>query len=220
VAPRAPATAVAGLPAIVAVAAGDNYSLAIDATGRVWWWGRSHPGNRSGAGSRATPALLGGLTGVVAIAAGSEHALFLKSDGSVLAWGSNRNGRLGDGTDTDRATPTPTLLSSRIIAVAAGGDNSLALRDDGVVLSWGINETGQLGTGSSSPGFRLEPGAVVGLADVVAISMGAAPHLGHALALRRDGSVWAWGYNNAGQLGDGSTSARMAPVQVPGLNLN
>jgi alpha-tubulin suppressor-like RCC1 family protein len=59
---------------------------------------------------------------------------------------------------------------------------------------------------------------VVGLSDVVAISMGA--RLGHALALRRDGTVWAWGYNNAGQLGDGSTSARLAPVQVTGLNLN
>jgi len=217
-APMSPAMAVAGLPPIVAVAAGDRYSLALDASGRVWSWGRSSPGNRSGAGSNPVPGLPSGLTGIVAIAAAAEHALALKSDGSVLAWGSNRNGKLGDGTEVDRVAATPTLLTTQVTAIAAGGENSLALRSDGTVLSWGINETGQLGSGSASPGFRPQPGVVVGLSNVVSISMGA--RVGHALALRQDGTVWAWGHNNAGQLGDGSTSARLAPVQVTGLNLN
>ena len=217
-APMSPAAPVAGLPTIVAVAAGDGYSLALDTSGRVWSWGRSDPGNRSGAGSNPAPGLPSGLTGIVAIAAGPEHALALRSDGSVLAWGSNRNGKLGDGTEVNRVTATPTLLTAQITAIAANADSSLALRTDGVVLAWGINETGQLGTGSGSPGYRPQPAPVSGLSDVVAISMGAG--LGHALALRRDGSVWAWGHNDAGQLGDGSTSARLAPVQVPGLNLN
>ena len=86
------------------------------------------------------------------------------------------------------------------------------------MLSWGINETGQLGSGSASPGFRPTPASVTGLIDVVAISCGFG--LGHSLALRRDGSVWAWGYNDAGQLGDGSNTSRLAPVQVRGVNLN
>lgn len=217
-APMTPAAAVAGLPPIVAIAAGDGYSLALDGSGRVWSWGRSDPGNRTGAGSSHVPGLPAGLTSITAIAAGAEHALALRSDGSVLAWGSNRNGRLGDGTEVARSNPTPTLLTSQITAIAAGGDNSLALRSDGVVLSWGINETGQLGSGSSTPGFRPQPGAVIGLTDVVAIACGAGP--GHGLALRRDGSLRAWGYNNAGQLGDGTTTARLAPVAVVGLNLN
>ena len=77
--PMSPAAAVAGLPTIVAVAAGDTYSLALDASGRVWSWGRSDPGNRSGAGSNSAPGLPSGLTGIVAIAAGPEHALALKA---------------------------------------------------------------------------------------------------------------------------------------------
>ena len=164
-----------------------------------------------------TAVRVAGLSNVIAIAAANEHALALRRDGAVLAWGSNRNGKLGDGTEVSRVLPTPTLLTSQITAIAAGGDNSLALRADGIVLSWGINETGQLGSGSASPGFRPTPAPVSGLSDAVAISCGSG--LGHSLALRRDGSVWAWGYNDAGQLGDGSNTSRLAPVAVPGLNL-
>ena len=217
IAPMSPAEVVLGLPVIVAVAAGEGYSLALDGLGRVGSWGRTSP-SRAFPGSNATPALVSGLTGIVAIAAAGEHALALKSDGSVLAWRSNRNGKLGDGTEVDRLAVTATLLTSQITAIAAGGDNSLALRSDGMVLSWGINETGQLGSGSASPGYRPTPAAVTGLTNVVAISCGAA--LGHSLALKRDGSVWSWGRNNAGQLGDGTTVSRLAPVAVVGLNLN
>jgi len=217
--PMTPLAVVPGLaPNIVAVAAGDGYSLALDANGDVWAWGRSSPGDRSANGFGPTPVRLAGLGNVVAIAAANEHALALRRDGAVLAWGSNRNGKLGDGTAIERTLPAPTLLTSQITAIAAGGENSLALRADGVVLSWGINETGQLGSGSATPGFRPAPGPVVGLANVVAISCGAL--LGHSLAVRSDGSVWAWGHNNAGQLGDGTTTSRLAPVPVVGLNLN
>ena len=85
--------------------------------------------------------------------------------------------------------------------------------------SWGINETGQLGSGSSSPGFRPQPAPVVALASVVAIACGST-QLSHGLALLADGSVRAWGRNGAGQLGDGTTTSRLAPVTVGGLNLN
>ena len=217
--PMSPLAVVPGLaPNIVAVAAGDGYSLALDANGDVWSWGRASPADRSGNGHSPTPVRLAGLSNVIAIAAANEHALALRSDGAVLAWGSNRNGKLGDGSELNRVLPTPTLLTSQITAIAAGGDSSLALRADGSVLSWGINETGQLGSGSASPGFRPTPAPVSVLSDVVAISCGFG--LGHSLALRRDGSVWAWGYNDAGQLGDGSNTSRLAPVVVLGLNLN
>jgi alpha-tubulin suppressor-like RCC1 family protein len=85
------------------------------------------------------------------------------------------------------------------------------------VLSWGINETGQLGSGSSSPGFREQPGPVISLTGVTAIAAGGP--LGHSLALKNDGTVWAWGYNDVGQLGNGNRTFSTTPVQVTGLNL-
>lgn len=224
-APAPSPVAVAGLPAgIVAVAAGGTLSLALDGAGNVWAWGTGALGDGTPfATSRFTPTQVPGLTGVTAIAAGDGFALALKSDGSVRAWGRNVNGRLGDGTETDRLTPVATLLTSQITAIAAGDQNGLALRSDGVVLSWGINETGQLGSGSSSPGFRPQPAPVVGLSSVVAIDFGPGGGLAHAVALKSDGTVWSWGWNSNGQLGNGASgpsASTRSPVQASGLNLN
>ena len=234
-APGSPAPAtVAGLPRIVAVAAGGSLSLALDESGNVWSWGSGALGDGTAIGQpttlgRAAPAKIidrAGSTPVVAIAAGPEHALALTSDGTVLAWGRNTNGKLGDGTDTDRLVPTPTLIGagSGVVAIAAGAENSVALRgSDGVVLSWGINETGQLGNGGTSPGSRFQPAPVTGLSGVVEVAFGSGS-LGHGLARTADGSVWAWGHNGNGQLGNGSSAPFSAtPVQVlsaPGVALN
>ena len=95
--------------------------------------------------------------------------------------------------------------------------HGLALDDDGSVWAWGYNSTGQLGDGStytrSAPVQVKGPGGIGTLTDVVAIAAGAY----HSLALKSDGSVWAWGYNSYGQLGNGTTTTGYAPVQVIGL---
>ncbi len=212
--------AVAGLPAgIVAVAAGGTLSLALDGAGTVWAWGRGAFGDGGVLStSRFTPMQVPGFTGVTAIAAGDGFALALRSDGSVWAWGRNTNGKLGDGSATDRLTPVTTLLTSQITAIATGGQNGLALRSDGAVLSWGIIETGQLGSGSSSPGYRLQPAPVVNLTGVVAIDFCPGGLLGHGIALKGDRTVWSWGWNSTGLLGNGAIAT--SPVQVTGLNLN
>lgn len=224
--------AVAGITTAVAIACRGNHSLALLADGTVRAWGANGAG-QLGDGTtadRSSAVAVSGLSNVIAIAAGTDFSLALRSDGSVWAWGSNVNGKLGDGTTADRLVPTATLLSFGTTAIAAGTMNSIALRNDGIVLSWGINETGQLGSGSLSPGFRPQPTPVINLTGVVAIAFGSGG-LGHGLAVKTDGTVWAWGDNmmgtdnngnpRFGRLGNGSAASfSVTPVQVTGLNLN
>ncbi len=126
------------------------------------------------------------------------------------SWGYNAYGQLGDGSAVSRSVPT-TLTPTRVDAVAAGGFHSLVL-SGGTVSSWGLGHVGQLGRGSTASAST--PGPVAGgLAGVTAVAAG----MYHSLALRGDGTVWTWGWNLYGQLGDGTTVDRSLPVQVVGL---
>jgi alpha-tubulin suppressor-like RCC1 family protein len=222
-APAASAVVVAGLPPITAIAAGGALSLAVDSSGNVWSWGRGALGVVAGGlfTPRATPQQIAGLANVTAVAAAGEHALALRTDGSVWAWGSNVNGKLGIGSiAANQLTPVATGLASGVTAIAAGGDNSMALRSDGVVLVAGINEVGQLG--ALTPGFSNTWVVVPGVNNAVAIAAGPQTATSHLFAVRADGSVLGWGWNNFGQVGNGVTGGGgvVPPAVVTGLNLN
>ena len=223
---------------IVAVAAGSNHSVALKSDGSLWAWG--HNGNgQLGDGTTTSrtlpvqvtaPSNSGYLSDIVAVGAGSNHSMALKSDGSLWAWGYNNYGQLGDGTTSQRNTPVQVKAPSNsgylsdIVAVGAGYNDSMALKSDGSVWAWGYNYYGQLGIGTSgSSTDKSAPVQVKGaggsgyLADVVAISAG--DYFG--MALKTDGSVWAWGYNSFGNLGDSTTEQKSYPVQVSfGRSLN
>lgn len=155
-------------------------------------------------------------------AEGIAHTLELKDDGTVWARGNNSYGQLGDGTTKDSSTavqvtgPDGTGYLGDVIAIAAGGYHSLALRSDGTVWAWGYNVYGQLGDDTTTD--RRTPVQVKGpdgngyLTNVTAIAAG--PY--HNLARKSDGTVWAWGRNFDGQLGDGTKTDRRTPVQVKG----
>jgi alpha-tubulin suppressor-like RCC1 family protein len=195
--------------------------------GTVWTWGNNSNG-QLGDGTttdRATPVPVSGLTGVTAVAAGSAHSVALKNDGTVWAWGSNSNGQLGNGTTTDRSTPVQVSGLVGITAVAAGQSHSIALRNivglinDGTIWAWGSNSKGQLGNGTTVDTWI--PIQVTGLTGVTAIAAGSA----HTVAVRNifsltnDGTIWAWGSNGNGQLGDGTVTDKWTPVMVSGLSL-
>jgi alpha-tubulin suppressor-like RCC1 family protein len=198
-------------PRLVAGGAG-SYALARD--GRVWAWGMPVGDGTPGGGTSNVPVPVPGIADAIDVAAGWLHVLILRSDGSVWAFGNNARGQLGDGTRTDRASPVPVPGATGVRAVAAGGYTSVALRGDGSLLEWGADMSLTVGPDP----WRLVPTPVAGLSDVQAVAL-ASNFLepGHALALRGDGSVWAWGWNGDGQLGDGSVAARAAPVPVAGL---
>jgi alpha-tubulin suppressor-like RCC1 family protein len=124
------------------------------------------------------------------------HGLAVRSDGTAWTWGFNREDELGDGTTTDRLAPVQVTGLTGVTQAAGGCTHSLALRSDGTMWAWGANGAGQLGRGTISAD-EVTPAPVSGLAGVTKIAAGC----GFSLALRSDGSVWAWGGNTVGQLG-------------------
>ncbi|MCW5943806.1 MAG: hypothetical protein KIS66_16360 [Fimbriimonadaceae bacterium] len=203
-------------PRSVAVSAGMYHAASIDRYGMVWTWGSNTFGQLGDGTTTTRPYPLGvsEVEHATAVAAGGAHTLALQEGGTVWAWGNNADGELGDGTDVDRSSPAPIVGLNNIVSVSAGAAFSLALRNDGTVWAWGWNGEGELGNGSSAvPTRSLVPVQVLAPSGIVAISAGGL----HALALRDDGTVWAWGHNEQGALGDGTYTTRRTPVQVPGL---
>jgi alpha-tubulin suppressor-like RCC1 family protein len=205
---------VVGLEAVAAVAAGQNHALALDADGGVWAWGENDYGQLgiTRGGYRYTPGVVEGLPRIVSIAAGDSHSLAIAEDGTVWAWGNNWAGELGFAS-ADGSRPGRALGLDGVTAISAGASFSVALRSDGTVWAWGWGPLGQIGDGTRADA-RREPTRVAGLTGVVAIASG----LFHSMAVKGDGSVWTWGYNHEGQIGDGTQVDRLAPYQVPGIS--
>lgn len=206
-----------GLTSVVAAAAGYNDSYAVDANQDVWSWGDA-TGDMLGTGATSTawaPAKIPGLSGITAVAAGASHVLALASDGTLWAWGDNGFGQLGDGSNTSSATPVHlgTALISNVSAIAAGNGSSLALESDGTVWVWGYRA---IPLSNGGFGASNTPVQVTGLGTaqnqkVTAIAAGD----DFFLAREADGSVWAWGSSNNGQLGNGAlNTSSNTPVQV------
>ena len=202
---------------MTAVSAGYYHSLALKSDGTVWAWGYNNYG-QLGDGSqinRAMPVQVANLASanIVAISAGAYYSLALSSNGVVYAWGDNQYNQLGDGTAIRRLTPVPITGLSNVKSISAGYEFSLALTNDGTVWSWGDNSFWQLGDGGITTS-RTTPGQVSGLSNMSAVGAGAY----HGMALKSDGTVWTWGYNMYGAIGDGGTAPRAAPVQVTSLS--
>jgi alpha-tubulin suppressor-like RCC1 family protein len=217
---------------IVYVAGKRDHTVAIKDDGTVWAWGDGQSG-RLGDGTtgsnnwRSVPGQVSDLTEVIAVAPGEYHTLALKDDGTVWAWGSNSNGVLGnENISGSSSVPVQVITDGEtgaaltdIQAIAAGNEHSLALKDDGTVWAWGSKRYGQLGDGKSSWTSSKVPVQViidsetgVALTDIQAIAVGD----NHSLALKNDGTVWAWGRNYYGQLGTGQSrsSLELSAVSV------
>ncbi|MDI6897487.1 RCC1 domain-containing protein [Methanocella conradii] len=270
------------------VAVGNNFSMALKSDGTVWTWGDNRYGQlgigTADDGRHPEPVQVPGLTNVIAISADFQLAMALKDDGTIWAWGSNSYGQLGDGKPIDipppltyskewdmQNKPSPVMVSGldHVVSIDASGWQAFAVKDDGTVWGWGQNmctlgewsknnenslytstpvqivgltdvkkacclgrsavalkkdgtvwawgedRDGVLGNGEvkSYPDVDkvYNPIQVIELTDIVDISCGGA----HSLALKDDGTVWAWGKNYAGQLGDSTNESRGTPFKVP-----
>ncbi len=184
----------------------------------------------SGKGTAANPYVLSGATSdkahtiktgtevvkpivtTTTIASGEYHSLAIKKDGTLWAWGSNGFGQIGNGSKSS-IIKTPVKIMSNVYSIAAGKLHSLAIKKDGSLWAWGDNKNGQLGDGSkykdSDIPSRDTPVKIMD--NVKFIAAGDA----HSLAVKKDGTLWAWGTNIAGQLGDGtSKNSRNKPIKI------
>ncbi|MFL6125992.1 hypothetical protein [Actinophytocola sp.] len=202
---------VTGLTGVTAIAAGGAYAFALRGDGTVWSWGANWNGQLGNGTFDASnvPVRVSGLTGVVAIAGNRSYAngYALRADGTVWAWGLG-HGALGNGTyDDGSAVPVQVSNLTGVTAISGGALGGYALRGDGTVWAWGDNGVGQLGNGQDcggpDPCVAQSPVQVSGLTGVTAIAGG----WENGYAVRSDGTVWAWGVNYHGQLGNGQDCA-------------
>ncbi|MGE5329012.1 MAG: hypothetical protein ACM3KR_05875 [Deltaproteobacteria bacterium] len=201
---------------ILKASAGSNFCLALKDDGTVWSWGYNGSGQLGvgGCDVSATPIKVNELTNIVDICTGSNFCLALKNDGTVWSWGDNVYGQLGDGTTVNKSLPSKIASLSGITAISAGNRHSLVLKNDGTVWAWGENTYCQLGDNTWSN--RTAPIQVPNIADITAISASAGGL--HNLVLKKDGTVWSWGYNGSGQLGNGAGKYLSYAVRIPSLS--
>ncbi|WP_460585997.1 RCC1 domain-containing protein [Hymenobacter arcticus] len=195
-----------------------SFTAAVRQDGTLWTWGNNTTGrlgtNQSDKtlGSRAVPTQVGTATTWQQAAAGEFHALALRADGTLYGWGRNNEGQLGLGYSlVDTYSPTYVSGGWALTAgsFATGDFHTLALRPDGTLWSCGFNRDGQLGDG----GLAYQR-TVLGQVGTASNWKSVAVSGSFSLALKTDGTLWSWGDNTFGQLGDGTTTDGKVPAQV------
>lgn len=197
----------------VAIAGGS--SIAIKRDGTLWGWGSP---TASGIGGLAlsSPVQIGVATDWAGadLVADTNHVIVIKKDGTLWAWGSNSLGQLGDGTTTNKSSPVQIGAATDWRLAGAARGVGAAIKSNGTLWVWGWNAYGQLGLGLTYAYMpaKSSPTQVGALTNWAQISSG---QYSTALAAKKtDGTLWAWGLNNNGQLGQGDTNSRSSPVQV------
>ena len=220
------------------VAAGLGHSLAVTTTGQVFAWGRNAVG-QLGDGTpedKSKPTLISfadGPNGLIDgetmrdVVAGGEYSHAVTTNGRVYSWGSNNRGQLGDGTKTNRSTPTLISFTNlnelndgeTIRNVDIGGPHSMAVTTTGRVYAWGLNNRGQLGNNTLVNNSTPTLISFNGLNDlndgetIRNVFLGGA----HSMAVTTNNRLYAWGWNNSGQLGDNTLVNKSIPTLIYGL---
>ncbi|WOO43031.1 pectinesterase family protein [Rubellicoccus peritrichatus] len=217
---------------IVSIAAGVNFSVALDVNGDVWTWGEGRKLGRNIISASVTAAgLVTGLSDVTQIAAGRYHS-YAVSNGKVWAWGydANADGQLGNNAssgsssapvqvlaDADADVGTAPIDLENILSVSSGLNFAVALKGDGTVWSWGDGAKGQLGYSPiTHTDHQTVAAQVPGLSNIVWIEAGD----DFVMAMDSTGNLWSWGDNSEGQLGQGNVSMLSVPTVVEDFWLN
>jgi len=205
---------IGALTSWLTISAGYKYALAIKTDGSLWSWGSGSYG-RLGLGDvldRSSPTQVGALTNWLNVATGYANSLAIKTDGTLWVWGGGFSGGLGLGNTTNYSSPKQLGSLTTWSKLSGASYGGTAIKTDGTMWAWGNGGYGQLGDGSvvnkSSP---IQVGA---LTTWLSVSAG---YSNHKAAIKTDGTLWMWGRNNAGQLGDSTTVDQSSPIQIGAL---
>jgi alpha-tubulin suppressor-like RCC1 family protein len=209
---------------VVSVSAGFGHTCAVKQDGSLWCWGRNYEGQiGDGTYSNKNIPVQIMSSGVLSVSLGGDdvsygHTCAVKVDGSLWCWGDNHYGQLGNGTYGNIISTPVQIMSSGVSAVALGGSHTCIIKMDGSMWCWGGNRAGQLGDGthgvddciSTLSGLECNINPTFITTGVKSMSLGRI----HTCAIKVDGSLWCWGYNGYGQLGDGTNSSKNTPIQI------
>jgi hypothetical protein len=194
---------------------GFGQTVALKTNGTMWSWGdnaKGQLGNGTIGNPIITPTQIGTDTDWVDVTTGTYHSVAIKSNGTMWAWGDDDFGQLGHGGATTTPNPTPTQIGTDTdwVDVESITSLTLALKENGTLWGWGTNASGQLGQGASSTPVTA-PVQIGTDTDWVYISAGSA----HSIGVKSNGTLWIWGNNSRGQLGNGSSGTSLfTPTQV------
>ena len=193
---------------------GSLHTIALCADGSVWTWGDNNYGQLGDTSftTLIVPNKVSTIDSAVAVFAGWHNSFVEKSDNTIWAWGRNGDGELGVDSIGNSRYPQKVVGLSDVTKIDGGAFHTLALKDDGTVWAWGDNSRGQLGDGNSTVD-QITPIQVPGFDSIITIDAG----WNHSLALKDDGTIWVWGQNEHGELGDSTYLLKDYPIKVQGL---
>lgn len=200
------------------VSVGDSHAIALTAEGAIWGWG-NNTGGLLGNGTEthvSTPVQLQPNKEWKFVKTGTSHTMAIKKDGSLWAWGINTYGELGIGSKgTSVLAPVQVGTDKTWKTVAVGGNYTLAIKEDGSLWSWGNPASGRLGNGLTSGDVMVPTRVGTDNAWAEVFSWN---NWGGSFAIKKDGTLWAWGVNQNGMLGTGNTTTQLVPVLVGGTS--
>jgi len=194
------------------------HEMGIRSDGTLWAWGdgsNGKLGNNSYSYSQSPVSVVGGFTDWCQVSAGPQHTAAVRANGTLWTWGRESYGRLGNnegGSYTAKSSPVSVVGGfTDWCQVSAGYQHTAAVRENGTLWTWGLSSNGQLGDGTITD--QSSPVSVIGgFTDWCQVGAGCK----HNAAIRENGTLWAWGRNQCGRLGDGTITDQSSPVSVVG----
>jgi alpha-tubulin suppressor-like RCC1 family protein len=196
------------------VACGYNHTAAILSPGTLWAWGSDAYGKlgNNSTTPQSSPVQIGALSIWTQVAAGYGHTAALQNNGTLWSWGLNSQGQLGLITTVGVSSPVQVGALSTWTRIACGYYNTAAIQTPGTLWTWGNNSYGQLG--SSNTTNRSSPTQVGALSIWTNVSPGLTRDYAFTVAIQTPGTLWSWGQNFNGSIGDNTNAPRSSPVQI------